>query len=83
MAVNSRQLELGKDRIVQPAFFSITRWTGVFLFVCFLEEAQTDLEGEYGVRQQEGHSSSTAFRHLPPRKGVINQCLVFAGEVMW
>ena len=83
-AMNSRQLEFGKDRIAQPAFFSITRWTGVFcLFVCFLEETQTDLEGEYGDRQQEGHSQSTAFRHLLQRKGVINQCLVFAGEVMW
>ena len=70
MAVNSRQLEFGKDRIVQPAFFSITRWTGFFFFFFFfLEKAQTDLEVEYGDRQQEGHSPSTAFLAPSSKEG--------------
>ena len=43
-------------------------------------EEQTSRRASAHCTELASHTPSIAFRHLPPRKDVVNQCLEFAGQ---
>ena len=60
------------------------RMTGVFLCDTAITRGGADTEirvsTEILLPPRSSHTPSIAFRHLPPRKDVVNQCLEFAFE---